>query len=107
MLQRGGRERGAVRPPPYGLEPPAYACKRPTLRRASDTRLFDIDVQVEPPAELLRRILGLRRERAAHRVSYVNAHVLNQSFADPELREALQRSDLVYCDGYGVRLAAG
>ena len=39
-------------------------------------------------------------------MSYVNAHVLNQSLAHPELRDALQRSDLVYCDGYGVRLAA-
>ena len=39
-------------------------------------------------------------------MSYVNAHVLNQSFADPELRKSLQASDIVYCDGYGVRLAA-
>jgi N-acetylglucosaminyldiphosphoundecaprenol N-acetyl-beta-D-mannosaminyltransferase len=31
--------------------------------------------------------------------------VLNQSFTDDALRDALQRSDLVYCDGYGVRLA--
>ena len=37
---------------------------------------------------------------------YVNAHVLNQSRVNPELREALERADLVYCDGYGVRLAA-
>ena len=36
----------------------------------------------------------------------MNAHVLNQSFSNPELRRALQSSDLVYCDGYGVRLAA-
>ena len=41
-----------------------------------------------------------------HRVSYVNAHVLNQSLSNPELRRALRDSDLVYCDGYGVRLAA-
>ena len=39
-------------------------------------------------------------------MNYVNAHVLNQSRSDPELRDALQASDLVYCDGYGVRLAA-
>jgi N-acetylglucosaminyldiphosphoundecaprenol N-acetyl-beta-D-mannosaminyltransferase len=30
---------------------------------------------------------------------------LNQTFGDETLRTALQRSDLVYCDGYGVRLA--
>src|SRR4051794_23330290 len=37
---------------------------------------------------------------------YVNAHVLNQSREDPGLRAALEEADLVYCDGYGVRLAA-
>jgi N-acetylglucosaminyldiphosphoundecaprenol N-acetyl-beta-D-mannosaminyltransferase len=37
---------------------------------------------------------------------YVNAHVLNQSQENPGLRAALETADLVYCDGYGVRLAA-
>src|SRR5512143_2565672 len=37
---------------------------------------------------------------------YVNAHVLNQSREIPSLRAALESADLVYCDGYGVRLAA-
>jgi N-acetylglucosaminyldiphosphoundecaprenol N-acetyl-beta-D-mannosaminyltransferase len=37
---------------------------------------------------------------------YVNAHVLNQSREIPALRGALESADLVYCDGYGVRLAA-
>ena len=70
------------------------------------TRLFDIDVQTAPPAELLRRIRAFAEDGGRHRVSYVNAHVLNQSFSNTELRHALQCSDLVYCDGYGVRLAA-
>ncbi len=70
------------------------------------TEIFDIGIQTAPPAELLRRILGLVEQGGRHRVSYVNAHVLNQSLVSPELRRALQRSELVYCDGYGVRLAA-
>ena len=69
------------------------------------TQLFDIDVQTAPPAELLREILAFADDERSHRVSYVNAHVLNQSFSNPTLRRALQASDLVYCDGYGVRLA--
>jgi N-acetylglucosaminyldiphosphoundecaprenol N-acetyl-beta-D-mannosaminyltransferase len=73
---------------------------------APPTPLFDIAVQTAPPAELLRRILGLVEDPHRRRVSYVNAHVLNQSFADPMLQRALQDSDIVYCDGYGVRLAA-
>ncbi len=37
---------------------------------------------------------------------YVNAHVVNQSRTTPGLTQALRHADLVYCDGYGVRLAA-
>jgi N-acetylglucosaminyldiphosphoundecaprenol N-acetyl-beta-D-mannosaminyltransferase len=37
---------------------------------------------------------------------YVNAHVVNQSRLTPGLGDALRRADLVYCDGYGVRIAA-
>jgi N-acetylglucosaminyldiphosphoundecaprenol N-acetyl-beta-D-mannosaminyltransferase len=73
---------------------------------ATPTQLFEIDVEVAPPADLLRRILGFADDGQPHRVTYVNAHVLNQSFSSPALRHALQASDLVYCDGYGVRLAA-
>ena len=70
------------------------------------TELFEIPVQTAPPADLLRRILSFSDAGRRFRVSYVNAHVLNQSFTNPELRRALQASDVVYCDGYGVRLAA-
>jgi N-acetylglucosaminyldiphosphoundecaprenol N-acetyl-beta-D-mannosaminyltransferase len=81
------------------------AAVRPRLD-GSVTRLFEIGVQTAPPAELLRKILGFAENGERHRVSYVNAHVLNQTFSNPELRGAVQASDLVYCDGYGVRLAA-
>ncbi|MGI8749108.1 MAG: WecB/TagA/CpsF family glycosyltransferase [Thermoleophilaceae bacterium] len=78
----------------------------PAPRPGTTTELFDIDVQTAPPADLLRQILAFAGDGGRHRVNYVNAHVLNQSFSNPELRRVLQRSDLVYCDGYGVRLAA-
>src|SRR3954449_4635152 len=81
------------------------AAVRPRLD-GSVTRLFGIGVQTAPPAELLRRILGFAENGDRHRVSYVNAHVLNQTSSNPQLRRALQASHLVYCDGYGVRLAA-
>jgi N-acetylglucosaminyldiphosphoundecaprenol N-acetyl-beta-D-mannosaminyltransferase len=78
----------------------------PTRPIDEPTKLFEIDVQTAPPADLLRRIFSSTEERRRQRVAYVNAHVLNQASRNPELREALQQSDLVYCDGYGVRLAA-
>ncbi len=73
---------------------------------AEPTELFQIGVQTAPPADLLREIVGYAARGEHRRVSYVNAHVLNESFSNPELRRALLAADLVYCDGYGVRLAA-
>jgi N-acetylglucosaminyldiphosphoundecaprenol N-acetyl-beta-D-mannosaminyltransferase len=91
-----GTPPAARRPPlgPRGIIAPA------------PTELFGIDVQTAAPAELLRMILGFTEDGRRHRVAYVNAHVLNQTFANPDLRHALEASDLIYCDGYGVRLAA-
>ena len=87
---------------------PVPAAERPRGGSVLDgaTELFGIQVETAPPAELLRRIHDFTADGGRHRVSYVNAHVLNQSFSNPALRAALQASDLVYCDGYGVRLAA-
>jgi N-acetylglucosaminyldiphosphoundecaprenol N-acetyl-beta-D-mannosaminyltransferase len=71
------------------------------------SRIFEIPIELGRPSELLERITGwVGDSGASKRVMYVNAHVLNQSREDPALRGALEEADLVYCDGYGVRLAA-
>jgi N-acetylglucosaminyldiphosphoundecaprenol N-acetyl-beta-D-mannosaminyltransferase len=68
--------------------------------------IFDIPIDLAQPAELLRTISGWASDGRTRRVMYVNAHVVNQSRTTPGLGDALRRADLVYCDGYGVRLAA-
>jgi N-acetylglucosaminyldiphosphoundecaprenol N-acetyl-beta-D-mannosaminyltransferase len=68
--------------------------------------IFGIPIDLAQPAELLRTITGWAAEGRTRRVMYVNAHVVNQSQGTPELGRALRRADVVYCDGYGVRLAA-
>ena len=73
-------------------------------RRSSD--LFDIPIDLARPEDLLLTISNWAQERSPRRVMYVNAHVVNQSRSTPGLADALRRADLVYCDGYGVRLAA-
>jgi N-acetylglucosaminyldiphosphoundecaprenol N-acetyl-beta-D-mannosaminyltransferase len=73
----------------------------------TQSRIFEIPVDLGRPADLLSRITGwVGQAEAPRRVMYVNAHVLNQSRINPALRDALEHADLVYCDGYGVRLAA-
>jgi N-acetylglucosaminyldiphosphoundecaprenol N-acetyl-beta-D-mannosaminyltransferase len=69
--------------------------------------IFELPIELGHPDELLERIIGWVGEGGpTKRVMYVNAHVLNESREDPALRGALMDADLVYCDGYGVRLAA-
>jgi N-acetylglucosaminyldiphosphoundecaprenol N-acetyl-beta-D-mannosaminyltransferase len=91
----------ATTPPPA---PPALTAVDGDGRVAS--RIFDIPIELARPADMLRTIASWVGTGEAHRVMYVNAHVVNESRAVPELRRALETADLVYCDGYGVRLAA-
>ncbi len=78
----------------------------PTATSRQSATLFDIPIDLAEPTELLRTISGWASEHETKRVMYVNAHVVNQSRVTPGLADALRRADLVYCDGYGVRLAA-
>ena len=75
-----------------------------SVRTAST--LFDIPVELARPAEMLRTITSWAGQGETRRVMYVNAHVVNRSRELPDLADALRSADLVYCDGYGVRLAA-
>jgi N-acetylglucosaminyldiphosphoundecaprenol N-acetyl-beta-D-mannosaminyltransferase len=71
------------------------------------SRIFELPIELDPPEALLERIIGwVGAGGPTRRVMYVNAHVINQSREDDALRSALEEADLVYCDGYGVRLAA-
>jgi N-acetylglucosaminyldiphosphoundecaprenol N-acetyl-beta-D-mannosaminyltransferase len=91
------------------VEPTAQTATAPARNGANahSSRIFDIPIDLGRPAELLSRVTGWAGEGGPPRkVMYVNAHVLNQSQETAELRDALESADLVYCDGYGVRLAA-
>ena len=93
--------------PQVAIDEPRFYREATVTPLRQRSRIFDIPVDLGQPAELIRRITGwVGSGRPARRVMYLNAHVLNQSRANPALREALEQADLVYCDGYGVRLAA-
>src|SRR6478752_1695816 len=93
--------------PQVAIDEPRFYREATVTALPQRSRIFDIPVELGQPAELMRRITGwVGSDRPARRVMYVNAHVLNRSRATPALREALEQADLVYCDGYGVRLAA-
>ncbi len=75
-------------------------------RPRPSSAIFDIPIDLAQPSDLLRTISSWASLQSTRRVMYVNAHVVNQSRVTPGLGDALRRADLVYCDGYGVRLAA-
>ena len=102
----------ALAPPPHirelalprsGAPPAALPAGVPLRPKAP---VFGIPIDLGSPDELLRTITGWVAAGRPRRVMYVNAHVLNQSQERPALRAALSSADLVYCDGYGVRVAA-
>src|SRR5439155_13740502 len=104
---RGAAAAPAGRPGPVrtGAAAVSGAALRPAPADA-DVEIFGVFINTAPPADLLRQILAYAERGEHRRVAYVNAHVINQSFEIPELRRSLRGADLVYCDGYGVRLAA-
>ncbi len=90
---------------PAFREPLASAPALAFLPRPASS-IFDIPIDLGHPVELLTTVTGWAGEGRTRRVMYVNAHVVNRSRVSPRLGDALRRADLVYCDGYGVRLAA-
>jgi N-acetylglucosaminyldiphosphoundecaprenol N-acetyl-beta-D-mannosaminyltransferase len=67
-----------------------------------------LGVRVDPVGveELHERIRGFVRDGAHALVLNVNAHCLNLAFRDPSLRRFLNGADVVFCDGFGVKVAA-
>jgi len=70
------------------------------------TDVLGVHVDNVSLSELVKRVENFVALSSHHRVMYANVHVLNTAYYDPELRCILNRVDLVYCDGAGVKLGA-
>ena len=68
--------------------------------------ILGIPVDVIDRPQLLERIDELAASPGVSLVNNVNAHACNLAFSDPEFHEILCKSDVVFCDGFGVKLAA-
>lgn len=76
------------------------------------TRVLGVDVAEVDRAAMLR--LASELVEKGHNnplappsiIAYANVHVLNTAYRDPALREFLNRAELCFCDGEGVRKAA-
>lgn len=68
-------------------------------------RILDIDISVIDLPQLLQAIDGLIRRGRPALINNVNIHACNLAFEQPAFREVLNASDVVFCDGFGVKLA--
>jgi N-acetylglucosaminyldiphosphoundecaprenol N-acetyl-beta-D-mannosaminyltransferase len=68
--------------------------------------ILGVQVDVIDRSQLLAEIDRLAAAQRPALVNNVNAHACNIAYTDPEFREILNRSDVVFCDGFGVKLGA-
>lgn len=68
--------------------------------------ILGIGVDVIDQPQLLAEIDRLAAEQRPALVNNVNVHACNLAYKDPEFREILNASDVVFCDGFGVKLGA-
>jgi N-acetylglucosaminyldiphosphoundecaprenol N-acetyl-beta-D-mannosaminyltransferase len=73
----------------------------------SVVEIEDISVAAFPnPQSLFERLVQESRKPGQSIVHYLNIHVANTAFGDVRLKQILQQSDLVYCDGAGIVLGS-
>jgi N-acetylglucosaminyldiphosphoundecaprenol N-acetyl-beta-D-mannosaminyltransferase len=70
------------------------------------TDILGVQVHVIDRSQLLERIDALASAPGVSLVNNVNAHACNLACSDSDFREILNASDAVFCDGFGVKLAA-
>ncbi len=68
--------------------------------------ILDLTVDVIDRPELLQKIDELATAPGVSLVNNLNAHACNLAASDAEFHEILNESDVVFCDGFGVKVAA-
>jgi N-acetylglucosaminyldiphosphoundecaprenol N-acetyl-beta-D-mannosaminyltransferase len=69
-------------------------------------RIGGVGVSATTRQGLLSRLESALSGARQETVMYANAHAVNLANDDPELMTALNRADIVFCDGRGVQIAA-
>jgi N-acetylglucosaminyldiphosphoundecaprenol N-acetyl-beta-D-mannosaminyltransferase len=71
-----------------------------------NVEILGVRVDVVDAEGLQARIEDAVREQKKHVFAYANIHALNIAQGDNRFRDILNRANLIYCDGEGVRLGA-
>lgn len=68
--------------------------------------LLGIPIHPVSPEGLVEAMIGWGETPGQHRIYNVNVHAMNLAHHDQAFRESLQKADLVFCDGFGVKWGA-
>lgn len=68
-------------------------------------RLMGIDISIINQPQLLAAIESLVEDGRPALVNNVNVYACNLAYEQPEFRNVLNQSQVVFCDGFGVKLA--
>ncbi len=84
----------------------AYTSEVSSPGLVKSAEVWGINVTDLPREELVKVILTLAKNGDKRKIYYVNQHTLNIAYSCPRFRNSLSGAHLVFCDGFGVRLAA-
>lgn len=85
---------------------PAAAPSSPAAGAPPKVRICGVDIDAIDLETLLARVSAYADANAPALVNYVNVHGMNLAHDDAAFRDVLNRSDILFCDGFGVKLGA-
>ena len=88
--------------------PHEYRAQGPLVPRTTFGAIDLLGVRIDTLRleEMLACMAGVVAARQRAIVAYANVHTLNLAYSQPRFRAFLNRCDLVFCDGFGVKWGA-
>jgi len=68
--------------------------------------ILDLKIHKTSPSELIEYIAEKIKDHQKLRVFHLNVHAFNVAFKDKAFADVINDADLVFCDGFGVKLGA-
>jgi N-acetylglucosaminyldiphosphoundecaprenol N-acetyl-beta-D-mannosaminyltransferase len=70
-------------------------------------RILDLKIHKTTIDQLIGNIVAGIRESKKLKIFHLNVHAFNVAFKDPDFKNIINNGDLVFCDGFGVKIGAG
>jgi N-acetylglucosaminyldiphosphoundecaprenol N-acetyl-beta-D-mannosaminyltransferase len=71
-----------------------------------EVRLLDLKIHRTNVPQLLDRIISAIKAREKLKIFHLNVHAFNIAFKNPSFKSAIKDGDIVFCDGFGVKMGA-